>query len=299
MKTLSRSALALPILLASPAFAQDTPPLLHPMFQDHGVLQRDRPIAVWGDAPAGERIEVTLGDRKLRTRADSDGHWRTDFPAMRAGGPYTLTVTTRGRSQHAEDILIGDVWLCSGQSNMEYPVSGVLGAAGEIGKANDPELRLMTVEKKTSLNPERQFSTPVQWQRTTPETVREFSAACYFMARDLRASQKVPMGLVDATWGGTAIDAWRPESALAKDPNAREDLALLRTYRTDPAKASALFGERWKPGIAASPAMPPAPSRGRRTLPANGAPCPRSTLGRNGAPPSSPSITACSGTAPK
>jgi sialate O-acetylesterase len=246
MKTLSRSALALPILLATPAAAQEAAPLLHPMFQDHGVLQRDRPIAVWGDAPAGERIEVTLAGRKVRTRAGKDGHWRADLPAMPAGGPYELAVATRGgKSQRAEDIMVGDVWLCSGQSNMEYPVSGVLGAAGEIGKANDPDLRLMTVEKKTSLNPERQFATPVQWQRTTPDTIREFSAACYFMARDLRASQKMPMGLIDATWGGTAIDAWRPESALAKDPTAAQDLALLRTFRSDPAQASKQFGERW------------------------------------------------------
>ncbi len=246
MKLLSRGALALPILLAAPAFAQEAPPLLHPMFQDHGVLQRDRTIPVWGDAPPGERIEVALGERKVRTRADKDGRWRVDLPPMRAGGPYTLGVTTRsGKSQRAADMLVGDVWLCSGQSNMEYPVSGVLGAAGEIDKANDPEMRLMTVEKKTSLNPERHFPAPVQWQPVTPETVRDFSAACYFMARDLRASQKVPMGLIDASWGGTAIDAWRPETALAKDPAARDDLALLRTYRSDPATASRLFGERW------------------------------------------------------
>jgi sialate O-acetylesterase len=245
MKTLSRRALALPILLATPASAQDAPPLLHPMFQDHGVLQRDAPIAVWGDAPAGSRVEVKLGDRRAQARADQQGHWRLDLPAMRAGGPYTLSVTAGGKSATARDLLVGDVWLCSGQSNMEYPVSGVLGAAGEIGKANDPAIRLMTIEKRTSLNPERQFPAPVQWRVATPDTVRDFSAACYFMARDLRASQKVPMGLIDASWGGTAIDAWRPESALAQDPAAQQDLALLRTYRTDPARASAAFGARW------------------------------------------------------
>ena len=246
MKMPYRSALALPSLLVAPAWAQDAPPLLHPMFQDHAVLQRDRPIAVWGDAAAGETVQVTLGTRKTRVRADADGHWRADLPGLPAGGPYTLTVTAKsGRSQRADDVLVGDVWLCSGQSNMEYPVSGVLGAMGEIAKANDPEMRLMTVEKKTSLNPERQFPAPVQWQPVTPETVRDFSAACYFMARDLRASQKVPMGLIDASWGGTAIDAWRPETAMAKDPAARENVALLRTYRTGPAEASKQFGQRW------------------------------------------------------
>ena len=240
------AAALLPMTIAVPGWAQTAAPLLHPMFQDHGVLQRDRPIAVWGDAQPGERLEVSLGDSKVQVRAGKDGHWRAELPPMRAGGPYALAVTARGGvSARAEDVMIGDVWLCSGQSNMEYPVSGVLGAAGEIAKANDPELRLLTVEKKTSLVPERRFATPVEWQRTTPDTVREFSAACYFMARDLRASQKVPMGLIDATWGGTAIDAWRPESALAKDPAAQADLALLRTYRADPARASAQFGERW------------------------------------------------------
>lgn len=246
MKTSSWSALALPILLAHPVAAQEAAPLLHPMFQDHGVLQRDRPIAIWGDAPAGETVQVTLGARKAQAHAGPDGHWRVDLPAMPAGGPYTLSASTRGgKSQRAADVMIGDVWLCSGQSNMEYPVSGVLGAAGEIAKAHDPDLRLMTIEKKTSISPLRQFSAPVQWQQTTPDTVREFSAACYFMARDLRASQKVPMGLIDATWGGTGIDTWRPESALAADPAAQGDLELLRTYRTDPARASALFGDRW------------------------------------------------------
>lgn len=242
----TRAAALLPMAIAAPGWAQTAPPLLHPMFQDHGVLQRDRPIAVWGDAQPGERIEVTLGTGKAQARADKDGHWRAELPAMPAGGPFTLAATTRGgASQRAEDVMIGDVWLCSGQSNMEYPVSGVLGAAGEIAKADDPQLRLLTVEKKTSLVPERHFAAPVQWQRVTPDTVRDFSAACYFMARDLRASQKVPMGLIDATWGGTAIDAWRPESALAKDPAVQADLALLRSYRSDPARASAQFGERW------------------------------------------------------
>lgn len=243
-----RAAALLPMAITAPALAQApaTQPLLHPMFQDHGVLQRDRPIAVWGDAPAGERIEVTLANARVAARADKAGHWRAQLPPMPAGGPYTLAVTTRGgASQRADDVMIGDVWLCSGQSNMEFPVSGVLGAAGEIAKAHDPELRLMTVEKKTSLIPERQFPVPVQWQPTTPDTVRDFSAACYFMARDLRASQKVPMGLIDASWGGTAIDAWRPESALARDAAAQADLALLRTYRSDPARASRQFGERW------------------------------------------------------
>lgn len=245
MKLLIQSAPAL-LLLAAPAAAQEAPPLLHAMFQDHGVLQRDRPIAVWGDAAPGERVEITLGTRKTLVRADADGHWRADLPAFPAGGPYTLTATTRGgRSQRAEDLMIGDVWLCSGQSNMEFPVSRVLNATGEIDKADDADLRLMTIEKKTSLSPERHFPAPVQWQRTTPETVRDFSAACYFMARDLRASQRVPMGLIDASWGGTAIDAWRPETALAQDPTAQADLALLRTYRSDPAAASRQFGARW------------------------------------------------------
>ena len=241
-----RAALIAAMFAASgSAAAQDTPPLLHPMFQDHAVLQRDRPIAIWGEAPAGTELRITLADKSVSARADASGTWRAELPTLPAGGPYSLSVRTPGSEQTISDVLLGDVWLCSGQSNMEFQVRGGLNAAGEAASGNDPQMRLLTVGKNVSASPERRFRTPVQWQLATPQSVTDFSAACYFMGRDLRRSEKVPVGLVNASWGGTAIDAWRSEASLAKDPAMHDRLALLTQYRADPPKAAAAFAGNW------------------------------------------------------
>lgn len=255
-----RPALVLALLMASAsAAAQEAPPLLHPMFQDHAVLQRDRPIVIWGDAAAGAELRVTLGGKSAAARADAAGHWRAELPAMLAGGPYTLSVTGPSGAQAAQDVLIGDVWLCSGQSNMEFQVHGALNGAGEAAAGDDPQMRLLTVGKNVSAGPERQFLAPVQWQLAAPKSVSEFSAACYFMGRDLRRSEKVPIGLINASWGGTAIDAWRSEASLASDPAARERLGLLAQYRADPPKAAAGFAANWSPWWAGKASGAPEP----------------------------------------
>jgi sialate O-acetylesterase len=247
---LVRCTLAFAALLSiPPACAQSNgqagTPLLHAMFQDHAVLQRDKPIKLWGKAAPGDEVRVALAGNSATVRAASDGSWRAELPALPAGGPYDLTVAAPGNSQTVRDMLVGDVWLCSGQSNMEFPVSYGLNAAGEIGSANDPQIRLMTIEHDSAPTPRTDFKSPVSWQPVTPASVRDFSAACYFMARELRMSQKVPFGLIDATWGGTAINPWRSELSLAADPAARDGIALLRTYLADPAKAAAEWGASW------------------------------------------------------
>lgn len=241
-----RPALIAALFAASgSAAAQDSPPLLHPMFQDHAVLQRDRPIAVWGQASAGTELRITLADKSVSARADASGKWHAELPALPAGGPYSLSVRGQGSEQTIRDVLLGDVWLCSGQSNMEFQVHNGLNAAAEAGTGDDSQMRLLTVGKNVSATPERQFRTPVQWQLATPQSVTDFSAACYFMGRDLRRSEKVPIGLINASWGGTAIDAWRSEASLAKEPAMHDRLALLAQYRTDAPKAAAAFAKNW------------------------------------------------------
>lgn len=227
---------------AAPALAV---PQLHPMLSDHAVLQRGRPLSIYGTAAPGEQLSISLASASAGTRADKQGHWSAQLPSMAAGGPYTLQVQgAGGSSASAQDILIGDVWLCSGQSNMEWPVSTSLGGAGHIARASDPQLRISTVAKRTSVNPESGFTEKPKWDLVTPKTVPDFSAACYFMGRDLRASQKVPIGLIDSTWGGTPIRAWMNEAAVrSTDGNAMVD--LIATYRRDPAQAARKFGEDW------------------------------------------------------
>ncbi len=172
--------------------------LLHEMFSDHAVLQRDRPIAVWGD-----RVTLSLGAASAETRADAGGHWRAALPAQAAGGPYTLNVHAQsGRSQSIADVLLGDVYLCSGQSNMELAVARSLDAADEIAAAKSDTIRLMSVAHAGSAAPLARFQNPVAWTSASPDTVRDFSAVCYYFARELQKSVPVPLGLIHSSWGG-------------------------------------------------------------------------------------------------
>jgi len=227
------------------AGAAQAAPVLHPLFSDHGVLQRDRPIRIWGKADPGERVSVTLGAGRAEAVTGADGVWRATLPAMAAGGPYRLeAVGGNGARVVAEDMLVGDVWLCSGQSNMELQLSRVLNNQSEIESANDPQLRILTVPRKTATAPAYGFGGPVGWSPVTPQSVPGFSAACYYLARQLRASQNVPVGAINATWGGTAIRSWLDVGA-GRAVGGR-DAELLDLYRRDPLAGNRAFGTLWQ-----------------------------------------------------
>lgn len=230
--------------------AQSTDPLLHPLFQDNAVLQRERAVPVWGIAAGGAAVKISLRDAEGRVQtvgstASQDGSWSANLPATPAGGPYTLTIRSGRTTAAAHNILFGDVWLCSGQSNMEMQVRSGLNAEAEAMTSADPLMRLLTVGKHASANPQKNFREPVEWKKADPQSVAHFSAACYFMGRDLRRSERVPIGLISASWGGTALDTWRSEDSLAKDPRLADRLALLRQYRDDPSGAGAIFSADW------------------------------------------------------
>jgi sialate O-acetylesterase len=239
------AARALLIGAALAATSAEAAPSLHPLFADHAVLQRDRPIRVWGTADPGERVAVTLGTATRAATAGRDGTWRVELPAMAAGGPYRLEATgTGGTRAAADDVLIGDVWLCSGQSNMELPLSRALNSEAEISGAGDAQLRVLTVPKKTAAEPAARFGGEIAWAPATAQSVPGFSAACYFMARELRESQRVPIGAIAASWGGTAIRSWMDEQSIRAFGG--EDAELLALFRGDPAAANRRFGERWQ-----------------------------------------------------
>lgn len=243
---LAALAAAAAISVASAATASP-PRLLADPFQDHAVLQRDKPIALWGRAAPGARLTVTLGESRGTARATADGTWRASLPAMKAGGPYRLTIrTAEGAEQSVEDVLIGDVWLCSGQSNMVLQVHRALDSRAEIAGATDSAIRMLTVPNDTSLVPLDGFRRPVSWQVTSPATVPEFSAACYYYARELRKTVKVPMGLINASWGGSAISSWMDEAALRQVGGLDEPLSVLADYRADPARGNARWGALWE-----------------------------------------------------
>jgi sialate O-acetylesterase len=233
------ASIAVLAALAAPAQAA---PVLGPLFGDHAVLQRERPISVWGRAKPGEAISVTLGDAKASGQADQSGEWRVELPAMKAGGPYRLVATGADGSAAAEDILIGDVWLCSGQSNMELSVSHSLGADG-AGFPPDPKLRLFTVPREAAEAPKAELAGG-PWQIAGPDSVPAFSAACYFMVRDLRASEAVPIGAIHSSWGGTQVRAWTDAASIVALGD--EDARLFALRQQDPATSSARLGESWQ-----------------------------------------------------
>jgi len=251
------AALLLALAPAAVAFAAETPPLLHPMFQDHAVVQRGQPVRVWGTAQPGETVKVELAGKRAKARAGDDGRWEAQLPALKAGGPFTLTASAGQQRQVVQDVLVGDVWLCSGQSNMELQVWRTLDARAEIAGADNDRIRLFTVPQVAEVVPAANFSQPVQWQPVDSDSVRDFSAACYYFARELQKTVDVPMGLVNAAWGGSRIQAWISGEALRKLGGYDAELDVLARYAQDPVAAVGDWGQLWQrwwssaPGVAA------------------------------------------------
>jgi sialate O-acetylesterase len=203
--------------------------MLPNLIGDHMVLQQQRPIHIWGTGNAGEQITVTLAGGSRSTQADERGQWSVMLPPMRAGGPFILGI--RGKKEILiKDVMIGEVWIASGQSNMTFALSGSVGAAEEIPKADYPELRLFTVPKKVAVEPQAN-TLPANWQICTPESAKEFSAVAYYFARDLHRKLGVPIGIIESAWPGTAIQEWIEPIALqqmsASDPGYSNDVGWL------------------------------------------------------------------------
>jgi sialate O-acetylesterase len=231
----------------TPAPAAADAPLLDAMFQDHAVLQRDRPIAVWGHAGADAQLTITFNGKSVRAAADRAGAWRAMLPATPAGGPYTVSVRARsGAAQTITDVLVGDVFLCSGQSNMELPVRASLRADAEIAQSANDRIRLFTVAHAASATPLSDFTEPASWAAAGPDTVGSFSAACYYFARELQHAVDVPIGLIHASWGGSAIAPWISAQGLRAAGGFDQYLDLLSLYAHDRHSAYARMGALWE-----------------------------------------------------
>ena len=264
-------SLLLALVLAQPAAAAG---LLYTTFQDHAVLQRQAPIPVWGTATAGATVTVRLTKDTGAGRASAatvsrviayaaaDGEWHATLPALPAGGPYTLTaVSSTGTRQTAGDILIGDVYLCSGQSNMEYPTRLASDYDQDVNSANNTLIRLFHIERFRSVVPRTSFGADVHWDVTSPQSVLEFSAACYFFGRDLQPTVGVPIGLIESAWGGSVIEAWISAPRLRRLGGYDPYLDLLPVYAGSPAQAQRdwdrIAADWWRAHDPASTAIPP------------------------------------------
>ena len=191
---------------------------LSPLFSDHMVLQRDVPANIWGQAVPNETVQLSLNGKTVSTKADEKGDWTAKLPTQKAGGPYSITIAGQN-TVTLNDVYFGDVWLMSGQSNMEWSSKSLLKPevlATESATATDPQLRFFTVAKNLQPSPTRQIKGT--WQTSTPETMASFSATSYFFGRELRSKLGVPIGLINSTWGGTPSEAFTSVESLEKDP---------------------------------------------------------------------------------
>jgi sialate O-acetylesterase len=232
--------------LALPAAAHAAPQL-SAVWSDHAIVQRGAPITVEGTAGAGEKVTGTFGGQTATATADRAGRFMLMFgPNPANDDPQTLTVTgADGSATTVSDILVGDVWLCSGQSNMEWPLSASVGGAAAVQGSADDGLRLLLIPKDTAAAPQAAFSTPVKWAGASPDSAPPVSAACYYMARQLRQDLEIPIGAINSYWGGSQIRAWLSPEAGAKLYGA-DQMGLLAGFARDPLKAVTAFAPTWE-----------------------------------------------------
>lgn len=216
----------------------------------HMVVQRGLPVHVWGTADPGEKVAVTFRGKQVKGAADELGQWTLFLPPGDAGGPFTLVVTGTNTIT-LDDVLVGDLWFASGQSNMEFPMDpaswskGPLQAQQEIAAANLPKLRLYLVQKSFSDYPKGDVKAS-GWQVSTPATVLPFSAVAFLFGRELLEREKVPIGLIDSTWGGTPVESWTSLRALSSDASLMPVFAaraeMMRNW--DSVRARAAYEKR-------------------------------------------------------
>jgi sialate O-acetylesterase len=246
----------------APNGEDDRRPFLHQLFTDHLVLQRGVRFPVWGWTTPGARVGVRMNGREASAIADSRGRWTARLGPFEAGGPYTLEVSGP-RSVTLKDVLVGDVWLASGQSNMEMGLTQVGDAEAEVARADHPLIRLFAVPKVASVRPRE--TVDARWQVCDPQTVAAggwggFSAVAYFFGRRLQKELNVPIGLIHTSWGGTAAEGWVSPEALASMPEFAHAVGDLEKVWADSKRTPADFDrvmEGWwaenDPGSAARP----------------------------------------------
>jgi sialate O-acetylesterase len=222
-------------------------PLLSSLFRDHSVLQRDQPVHVWGWSTPGDTVSVSLAGSSTTARADTNGRWLAALPAMKAGGPHTLSVRGEsGAMASSKDILIGDVWLCSGQSNMVLQVNRTLNSRAEIAHPAIDSIRMLTLDLVNRVTPLEDVASVNNWLPAAPDTVGEFSAACFYFARELQKTVNVPMGMIQSSWGGSRIQAWMSAESLKSVGGNEEMLALLEAQAKDPRIGLARLSDYWE-----------------------------------------------------
>lgn len=214
--------------------SQSEKPLTLPsLISDNMVLQADTEAKLWGWGKPGKTVEISASwGQTVKTKVDKSGSWLTSVSTPEHGGPYAISISSGSQNLTISNVLIGEVWLCSGQSNMEMSLSGwppsdpIRNSAGEIANAQYPEIRMFTVKRSISMEPERDCSG--NWQECNPKNAKDFSATAYFFGRKIHKELKVPVGLIHSSWGGTPAESWTEKKFLQKVPGYENVIAELQ-----------------------------------------------------------------------
>jgi sialate O-acetylesterase len=214
---------ALPLLTlfsawAAPARADLRLPTL---FGDHAVLQRDKELPIWGWTDARAAVEIKINESHVSTTADENGRWVTKLPPMKAGGPFEMTVTAGGDTRTLRDVYVGDVWLCTGQSNMAHTMSEAENGAKDAAASDYPKLRTFRVRESIADEP-RDDAAGASWVVCSPQTAMSFSAVAYYFGRKVQKEADVPVGLLVCAWGGSSAAAWMSHEALDRPEIRRQ-----------------------------------------------------------------------------
>jgi sialate O-acetylesterase len=207
------------------------------IFSDHMVLQREMKVPIWGWADPGENVTVTIAEQKQTTTADDKGHWRVTLDPLSSDEPQTMAVEGKNRVE-VKDVLVGEVWICSGQSNMEYKVKDCWNGDLDVASAKYPNIRFVSVKGPGSQTTVEDFHG--QWNVCSPKTVGDFSAVGYFFGRELHEQLGVPIGLIDNSWGGSTCEAWIRRDRLEGNPLFQPTLEANDKGAADP-NAKAVF----------------------------------------------------------
>lgn len=217
-------------------------------FSDHMVLQRETPLNFWGWGDAGATVDLigTWFSDTVSTKVDGNGHWKVVLPEGTAGGPYQLQVSSNQKSILLEDLLLGDVFLCSGQSNMEWGGNQNLQEImEELPKANNPNIRLLQIRRKTDRYPQTQ--TLDSWNTLNAESLKPFSGIGYFIAKRINQEENIPIGIINASWGGTAAETWTPEHLIQHDLLLRENAEKQQANDYRPHRAGSTWNSMVHP----------------------------------------------------
>ncbi|MFI5194557.1 MAG: sialate O-acetylesterase [Chitinophagales bacterium] len=195
------------------------------IFGDHMVLQRSQPVLIWGWSSPNEKISVRMNKQVKEGKADKNGKWGVNLDPQPAGGPYDLTVAGKD-SLVVHDVLVGEVWICSGQSNMEFELKSAMHADTEIREADYPQIRQIIIPKTVSLVPKEDIPSG-EWTVCSPQTAGDYTAVGYFFAREIQKRINVPVGLINSSWGGTMVETWTSRGAFEKSPEFKSMIAGL------------------------------------------------------------------------